>query len=259
MENYQKLKNQPLKFVLAEFRFSPVMDIATYIPKIQESLRRQYPIPERRNEQVVKVQNNDINLSTIERWSFVAADKRSAIDINQESLVYITSDYPRFDGFSEACKKALDILISIVEPSLILRVGLRYSDLITVEGDEKITNLINEHFISPKCIDSVGTVQQQSTNAFLKTDTGILVIRTLYGNNNLTCLPDVQGLPVHITTDVAASERIILDIDHSWEARDESVSFEANDVLEKLGTLHVTSRETFWKVTTDYARNEKWA
>jgi uncharacterized protein (TIGR04255 family) len=88
---------------------------------------------------------------------------------------------------------------------------------------------------------------------------GGLAIRTLYGKHNLTCLPDVQGLPISIAVDTTPSERIILDFDHYWEAKDESVNFETNVVLEKLASLHETSREAFWKVTTDYARNEKWA
>ena len=88
---------------------------------------------------------------------------------------------------------------------------------------------------------------------------GGLVIRTLYGKHNLTCLPDLQGLPISITTDATPSERIILDFDHYWEAKEESVSFETNDVLEKLAALHETSIAAFWKVTTDYARDTKWA
>ena len=37
------------------------------------------------------------------------------------------------------------------------------------------------------------------------------------------------------------------------------LNFEVEDVLTKLQGLHDISREAFWKITTDYARNEKWA
>ena len=68
MTDYKKLENQPLKFVLAEFRFSPVMQIAEYIPKIQEALRKQYPIQDKRSEQTVQVQPGGIAVSAIDRW-----------------------------------------------------------------------------------------------------------------------------------------------------------------------------------------------
>jgi len=256
---YKKLENQPLKFVLVEFRFSPVMQIAEYIPKIQEALRRQYPISEKRSGQAVQVRPGGIAVSAIDRWAFISANKKSAIDINQERLVYITAEYPRFAGFSDTCKQAIETLVNIVEPGLILRIGLRYSDLVIVDDGEGITSLVNEHFGFPNGIETLGKTRQHSTDTFLRTDMGGLAIRTLYGKHNLTCLPDVQSLPISITADATSSERIILDFDHYWEAKDEPVSFETNNVLEKLSALHKTSREAFWKVTTDYARNEKWA
>lgn len=259
MDEYNKLNKQPLQFVLAEFRFSPVMQIADYIPKIQESLRKQYPIPNKTSEQSVQVQAGGIAVSSIDRWAFLSADKKSAVDINQERLMYITTEYPRFEGFSNACEQALEALADIVEPSLILRVGLRYGDLVTLDEGESLSDLVNEHFGFPSCTTTLGTAQHQNTETFLNTEMGGLAIRTLYGIHNLTCLPDVQGLPVQIKTDATPSERIILDFDHFWEAREESVSFETNEVLEKLSTLHETSREAFWQITTDHARNEKWA
>ena len=259
VDDYKKLEKQPLKFVLAEFRFSSVMQIAEYIPKIQEALRKQYPIPDKRSEQTIQIQPGGIAVSNMERWAFISAGKKSAIDINQERLVYITAEYPRFEGFADACKQAIETLARIVEPSLILRIGLRYSDLVMVDDGENITDLVTDHFGVPGCIESLGTIHQHSTDTFLHTDIGGLAIRTLYGNHNLTCLPDVQGLPISIASDSTSSERMILDFDHYWEAKEESVSFETDAVLEKLSALHETSREAFWKVTTDYARNQKWA
>jgi uncharacterized protein (TIGR04255 family) len=259
VEVYKKLTNQPLKFVLAEFRFSPVLDIAKYIPQIQEAVRKLYPIPAKRSEQIVQAQSGGIAVSSIDRWAFVSANKRNAIELNQERLVYITADYPRFEGFSSACGFALETLATIVEPSLIMRIGLRYSDLVTVDEGEKVSDLVNDHFGFPACIEAIGMPRQQSSNIMLQTAMGGLTVRTLFGEHNLSYLPDVQGLPVAIATDETPSERIILDFDHYWEAKEDSVGFETSDVLEKLGRLHETSREAFWNVTTDYARNEKWA
>lgn len=259
MNDYKKLNNQPLQVVLAEFRFSPVMQIADYIPKIQEALRKSYPIPEKSSEQVIQVQQQGIEVTNIARWAFISANKKSAIDINQERLVFITTEYPRFDGFSDCCKFAIDVLASVVEPSLIQRIGLRYSDLVKLEADEKVSDLINAHFGFPVCVANLGEAQQHRSETALQTAEGILVIRALYGNHPLICAPDLNDLPIVMNHDVAPSERVVLDFDHYWEAKNDSVSFEVDDVLERLRKLHDTSREAFWNITTEYARNEKWS
>ena len=259
VEDYKKLTNQPLRFVLAEFRFSQVMDIQAFIPKIQESLRRQYPTYEKKLEQVVQIQPGGIATSGVDHWSFTSANKKNAIDINQDRLIYYTSDYPRFEAFSDACETALNIISEIVEPSLIRRIGLRYGDLITVKDGDKASDLVDTHFIYPDCIGTLGNASHQKTETFISTELGGLAIRSLYGIHNLTCLPDIRSLPIDIELDETPSERIVLDFDHFWEAGHESTLFKTSDILTTLDSLHKTSREAFWQVTTDYARNKRWA
>lgn len=259
MDDYKKLKNQPLQFVLAEFRFSTVLDIQKYIPRLQEALRGKYPVSEIKNEQAIHVQPGGINVSTLERWSFLSANKKSAVDINQDRLMYCTSEYPRFKGFHEECQHALNILKDIVSPGLILRIGLRYGDLVKIEGNEKVADLVDSHFSFPNCVDQIGTAQHHRSETFLLTTLGGLSIRTLYGEHSLSCLPDIQDLPIELDIDEEPSERIVLDFDHFWDPRNESFSFETDAILSNLESLHETSREAFWNVTTDYARNTKWA
>lgn len=259
MHEYKKLNNQPLQFVLAEIRFSPVMEIGKYIPKIQDALRKHYPVTATKKEQTVQVQPGSIHVSNVDRWAMISADKKSAVEIDQGRLVYVTKDYARFPGFSERCQQALDTFAGIVDPDLLYRVGLRYSDLVVVGRDESLSSLVNEHFGYPQCVSSLGESKQQSSETYIQTKTGGLVIRTLYGNHNLTCLPDAQGLPIQLPSDQKPSERMILDFDHFWQANDEPVSFRTDDVIGELDGLHETSREAFWTITTDYARNEKWS
>lgn len=258
MDDYRKLNKQPLKFVLAEFRFSPVMEIVKYIPKFQEALRRKYPISETKSEQAIEVRHGGIAVSTIESWDFITSDKQNAVEINQERLIYCTAAYPRFNGFSEACEEILKVLIEVVEPSLLLRIGLRYSDLIMVGENEKISTLVDSHFVFPTCVSTLGKELHQRSEAFIKTDLGNLAIRTLYGHHDLSCLPDIQGLPINIKKENSLSERIILDFDHIWESKDGQNNFEINEILNKLSRLHEISREAFWKITTEYARSKKW-
>lgn len=259
MTDYKKLNNQPLRYVLAEFRFSQIMKINDYIPQLQERLRKKYPIPRQQQEQAVVVQNGGVNFTGIDRWTFLSANQKSAIEVNRDRLMFYTAEYPRFEGFADSCKEALDALIEIAEPSLILRVGLRYGDLVTVDEGENLTDLIDHSFAYPDCVNSLGEARQQRNEVFISTSVGGLLIRSLYGVHNQSCLPDIQGLSVVINQDKEPSERIILDFDHFWESKEQVVSFESQQIMEILESLHETSREAFWKISTDYARNEKWA
>lgn len=259
MTEYKKLNNQPLRFVLAEFRFSQIMKINDYIPQLQERLRKKYPTPLQQKEQAVMVQNGSVSVTGIDRWTFLSANKKSAIEVNQDRLMYYTAEYPRFEGFANGCKEALEALIEIAEPSLVLRVGLRYGDLVKVDEGEKFVDLIDQSFAYPRCINGLGESRQQRNEIFISTSVGGLLIRTLYGVHNQSCLPDIQGLSVEVHQDSTPSERIILDFDHFWESKEEAVSFESKQILEILESLHETSREAFWRISTDYARNEKWA
>jgi uncharacterized protein (TIGR04255 family) len=258
MQNYPKLSNQPLKLVLAEFRFSAVMGIEKYISELQEILRPDYPTPASGKEQLVEVQPTGINLSNVDNWSFISMDKKSAININQHRLVYLTSDYPRFEGFSSKCKEALKTLQEVVKPGLIERIGLRYSDLILIDEGENIADFVDSSLAPSGKLEVIGDLQQQRNEYYILADSGGLFIRTLYGKHNLSFLPDIHSLPIRIESEDEPSERMVLDFDHFWESKGESIEFETQKILDLLESLHKTSREAFWNVTTDFARKEKW-
>ena len=258
MTNYRKLSNQPLCFALAEFRFSSVMDIQSYIPKIQDALREEYPVLETSAEQSVQLQPGGVAVSRVEQWMFLSANRKSAVVINQDRLIHCTSEYSRFPGFSSNCQKALEVLVELVKPGLILRIGLRYGDLVRIDDGETAADLVDPDFIYPGSASALGEPLHKKSETYIATEHGRLAIRSLYGIHNLTYMPDVQNLPLAIAADEKASERVVLDFDHFWEAGQASTVFNCQDIISKLDSLHEISREAFWKVTTDKARNEKW-
>ena len=125
MFEFKKLQNQPLKIVLAEFRFSPVTLIEKYIPEMQERFRKQYPVFEESEDQIVKMHPKNMSLQTVSHWSFVTADRVSAVNLNQQRIVYVTTGYDRFPDFQKSCQQAVSALTKVVEPGMMLRVGLR--------------------------------------------------------------------------------------------------------------------------------------
>lgn len=259
VDDYRKLENQPLVFVVADFRFSQVMKIGEYIPAIQESLRKDFPVVVKKTEQQYSIGGEGVAVSSLDRWQFLSADKRDAVEISSEHLVYWTSNYNRFDGFAETCKRLLSEFAKIVEPSLLTRVGLRYGDLVTVDQDENLEDLVNASFIKVSGTEGFGRLVQHRHEAVVQTECGTLVIRTLYGRHPLMVMPDAQNLPVKVKSVPAQGDRLIIDFDHFWEEGEDSCFFTSEVALSRLEQLHESNRKAFWDVTTEFARSNKWA
>ncbi len=259
-DQYRKLDNQPLQFAIAEFKFSKVLDIKEYIPKLQNELRKQYPsTPLIKSEQSIQIQNGAVTVTTSDRWSFLTVDKKAAVEISEERLIYYTADYPRFGGFSKECERILNLVATIVEPGLILRIGLRYGDLIAVDKSNDISYFVDPHFGYPECVSKLGSPVLQRNETLIKTQFGNLMVRSFYGVHGLSCLPDIQNLPVAIDKIDTPSEKMILDFDHFWESPEQNTLFNVRSMLQTLKDLHETSRHAFWKITTKNARDNEWS
>lgn len=259
---FHKLNRQPLTLVLAEFRFSNVKKIGASIPDIQERLRKQYPLFEEKNEQLIEVHSGGVKFGEgLSKWTFTTADRTRSIVVDENRLVFFSTVYERFPGFKEQCISAIQVIEEIVSPSLLLRVGLRYNDSVVPDQDESLEQYIEAPWIPPEPLRplSKGLVYHKEETV-VGTDVGALSVRTIIGKADIRVMPDLAGTaPVEINHD-APTDRItaILDFDHHWQAGKESVDFGAEQAGDVLGSLHTIAREAFWKMTTDFARKDKW-
>lgn len=255
--DYKKLSNQPLLFVLAEFRFSDVRNIEEYIPKLQEKFRKKFPFTEEQSGQEVNINPQGINITETKQWSFISKDKKNAIVLSYNRLVYMTSDYDRFDSFKEGCEIAIDALVTEVAPSLLIRIGLRYADLIVKNSDEEdITSYVKDSVCEKDSLKLIGEPKHQIKEVLVETEDGLLNIRSMYADNNLSFWNDTDNSPVKIERKDHSSERILLDFDHFWQPDKEenSLNFEKDIVVKKLEKMHKPARQAFWHVTTEIGR-----
>lgn len=257
MHDYQKLSNHPLVLALAEFRFSAVLDIERFIPKIQEELRLSFPLLNEMSNQEIQINPNGIEVRQNKEWAFISKDKHSAIMLNQNRLVFLTSNYDRFDGFQHSCQLGLDAVANIVSPSLLLRIGLRYTDKIAEKENEIIEEYVHSSVCRTSHLHNIGSTIRQTIENFIKTNEGYMVVRSMFGINNLTLWPDLNNLPITIKEDINPTKKILLDFDHFWEPEEDEVnvqSFETKNILAKLDKMHLHSRRVFWDMTTEKGR-----
>lgn len=262
MCDYKKLANQPLVFVLAEFRFSPILDIKEYIPKLQDALRNKLPILRNTETQEIMVSPNGISVQSQTNWEFISKNSHTAASVNQNRLLFMTGEYERFDGLAENCDFLLKTIIDIVNPSLCLGLGLRYSDtILDIENKGSIEDFVQPRLYNNDDLRLSGNLLRQTNETVWKTEEGAIFIRSIYGEDRVLVWPDAENLPIAIQkTSDKPVRRLLLDIDHVWDAQEEEsgpLDFDKDLILIKLSNMHKVSRKAFWNVTTEQAK-EAW-
>jgi len=260
---YHKLENQPLKLILAELRFSPILNVLDYIPKLQDRLRDLYPLLEKGQDKAVNINVNEVQVQNMERWIFISKDKRSLVDISQDRLLFVTSVYDRFGPFSESFQHVIQVIADVLKPALFSRLGLRYIDAVVPLENEKLEDLIDDSFLMPIALSKFSDRNLgHKTESGVQVNDGHLIVRTLHLISNMVVMPDQNQVPIIIPAsdeEKKVSVRVLLDFDHYWHNPQNQEDFNVSAILERLSHLHQPSRQAFFSMTTDKARNEKWS
>ena len=259
---YRKLKRQPVTLVLAEFRFSDILSIESYVPQFQELIRKTYPIVRTSEEHEVSVKGGEASLrSGGNGWVFSSRDNQEQVRLEKNRLIYITTSYDRFPKFSKNCEYVLNALAQTVSPDLLERIGLRYNDTIIPPESNPIEKMLIADLLPGQNVTELGTqIGFSRTETQLFSKTGRLIIKSLIGVHGLPSHPELlplfegSGRP-DIPEKTATA---VLDIDHIWEAEEGYEDFSVQSCLSRLADLHQQSREAFWRLTTDYAKEECW-
>ncbi|MDF2417281.1 TIGR04255 family protein [Acinetobacter beijerinckii] len=259
MCEYEKLTNQPLVIALAEFRFSAILEMKNYVSAFQEYLRQDFPYFSTSQTQEMIFEANGLRLNTSEGWIFLSGNKKRAFMLDKDKLTFMTSEYDRFPKFWDDCLKALAFIETEIKPALLLRVGLRYSDLIIEKDKKEEIESYVQTVICKGDFEKIGHQAHRINETVLETEAGVMAIRSLYGNLNLSAWHDLSEPPVVITKHPNHSKRILLDFDHFWQPNgDESApSFNVKFINNKINSLHKKTREAFWEITTPEGR-ERW-
>ncbi|WP_445403621.1 TIGR04255 family protein [Acinetobacter vivianii] len=258
MSRYEKLTQQPLVVALAEFRFSTILKMETYVSAFQELLRKDFPHFDPTQTQEMVVDEKGFNISTHESWLFLSSNKKRAFKLDKDRIIFMTSEYDGFEDTWKDCKTALNFIEKKIKPSLLLRVGLRYSNLIIAKNEnEDIDSYVDSSICNSGKLCKIGEQIHRSKETVLKTDVGLMAVRSLCGNLNLSAWPDLSDPPIVINKYLVPSKRIVLDIDHFWQPVEQTVKFNVDLIHKEINSLHEKSREAFWEITTDIGR-EVW-
>ena len=262
-QGYNKLNNQPLTLVVAEFRFAPLNLDSEELWSFREQLDVLMGVRALQNTvQNARFEADGLRItaSPLLRWH--SEDAGESVQLEADRLIFSTTQYPRFPDFSRKVKDLLAALRAAMPLKGLKRIGLRYNDAVVPEAEENLADYLQAAFLPwPSFGDKALPVVQHTTETIFNTPAGTLVIRALLGCHGQSFMPDVRdrfGLksPIEVPENRATA---VLDFDHYWQdATQADTKFSVDKAINRLGMLHEPAREAFWNVTTDFARNEKW-
>jgi uncharacterized protein (TIGR04255 family) len=262
----KKLRNQPVKLVLCQVRWSPIQTIATYIPAIQEVFRRHgFPIERSGETPQVFLSPKGVEVKTQPRWEYKSKDERWSILVMPDSVVLQTTDYDRFEGYAEKLRLAVDTVFQATEHDkfgVLERIGLRYIDHIRPQAGEDYRAYVKAglHGIQDDGVflpdtkrlhcETVGATKVGS-------ERGTLIIRLTQNNEGMELPPDLLGAAPPWSPSVKPGEWLtIIDTDHFLEGKFEC---DAGWIVRQADLLHDQINEAFFNhVITEHAL-EVWA
>lgn len=141
-EEYPKVRyrQNPLETVLAEVRFPPILRIDTEVPaSFQDALAGEFPLFSEVNpislappELANLFQSANI-LPTAKSFTFSSADGNWSLALTRGSLSLTCRKYSRWEEFRRKLHGPFEALLKLYEPQFLLRLGLRYRDVISRE------------------------------------------------------------------------------------------------------------------------------
>src|SRR5512133_475357 len=212
-----KLANSPLSLVLCQVRFSPLMNMAEYIPQVQDQLRRTgYPV--NASVPIRELQLSMAGNSTLERvhWEFAAKSQRSSVVVTEGFLVLQTTEYDDFESFIAQLKTVVSTVNKAVDGLLIQRIGLRYVDAIVPKEGESWREYVKPslHGFESALFKEDKVLRLHQTIA--ETEIGTMLVR-LHQNRDGAILPLDLGtgtLKAAPSTAKKGETTTLVDIDH---------------------------------------------
>jgi len=268
---YKPLSKQPLVLVLAQIRFSPILSIEEYIPKIQDFLRKNgYPFSNQHNLIFETAQNEqgDGTQIVIKQWRFESSAYDTVITIDKEQVVFQTGSYTKFEDFIESYISIINKVFEITEHDkygIIVRLGLRYVDHVKKQNDiDNIDSYLRPELQGLVCAEYIDDRKQYSIASIGKTKPsddfeGQLSIRIIRGEKGLDLPPDLMASAPYSRKPVAFDEEIaIIDMDHYWMGSIEPKINIIEIVKDRFFKLHDTIINSFYNSVVTKEGIEKW-
>jgi uncharacterized protein (TIGR04255 family) len=223
---YVPLAHQPLSLVLAQVKFSPLRQLAQYVPAIQEAFRRGgYPIERSgKLQQVTLAGAGAPQITEQQRWEYRTRSETKSVLVLEDSVVLQTTEYDRFESFANELVTAFRTVMEVTEHhkyGVVQRLGLRYINRVRPSPGRDYRFYLKPGLCgAADAVFQPGThrVHVQSTGKTKLADAeGVLVIRVSQMEGMALPLDVLTSAPKHALSAPPGEMTTFVDMDHFVE------------------------------------------
>lgn len=259
-------KTPPVYFVIVQVRFNAILDLASYIAKIQEDFRKAG------FTDFKKLMNASFNLALLaelkpgdvqpmqqsERYVFGNEDRTETFLLDPNGLTFQTTRYKTFDVLLQIFMPRMENLTKTLGLSFSDRVGLRYLDAVMPSPNENL-----ESYLIPQVLGMRGRIPGEMQHSFTETlfnvPQGKLLSRVVSQNGAIGFPPDLIVLGSDLRLDQRFAEHsgpyAIIDTDGFSDTRDR---IDNATIQGKIKELHQQVDAVFHSIITKHAE-KAWA
>jgi len=260
------LSKQPLVLVLGQVKFSPIRQLTTFTPAIQENFRR-HDFPVERSGKVQRVMFSSHGgapeVVDEQRWEYRNKNETWSVLVTEDSVVLQTTSYTTFEDFAEKLLHVVETVLALTEHDkygVVERVGLRYIDVVKPNEGEDYRYYLRPGFHGAEDdVFVMGTHRLHVESVGATTvgeEMGTMVLRVVQNNQGFSLPPDlVSGAPKHTRRSAPGELITLIDMDHYIEG---SFEPEAAQVIERAYGMHDHLIETFHNNVVTEEAIEAW-
>jgi uncharacterized protein (TIGR04255 family) len=250
------LSQSPLLVVLAQIRFSPILQMDKFIPAIQESLRGE-GFPKFQAVQSATFQFPAIPAAVqnpTAYWEFMDRDETKSIVLGTESVAFSVTEYSVFPDFQIGLQTALLTIHETVRLPLRTRIGLRYTNLVIPKEGKQVSDYVRPEILGLSQDKLALQRMGYASELLCRSEIGNFLFRCIYRMNGSVLPPDLQLLRLKTKKPrILDCEFCILDFDHSIE---EEADFDLPIVSARFSELHDLLDRSFIAAVTPEALKE---
>jgi uncharacterized protein (TIGR04255 family) len=251
------LSQSPLLLVLAQVRFSPILQMDKFIPEIQERLRSQgFPKFQAATEATsIQIPGMPaLSQNPTVHWEFMDPEGRKSIVVGTESVAFTVTDYSTFEDFRVGLQIALLTVHEAVKLPLRTRVGLRYIDLLIPKEGKEVSDYVRLEILG-LLKDKLPLQRLAYVSQLLcESKIGKFILRCTHQIGGSVLPPDLQLLRLTVKKPLLLNQEFcVLDFDHFLEEQSE---FDLATVSTDFNSLHDVLDQGFRAVVTPEALKE---
>lgn len=259
----KKMNNAPVYFVLAHVRFNAVLTLESYVPAIQDALRKvgyaDFGKAVRATINLnlnIPASANQMPIGQIIRYLFLNQNKTAGFILDQTSLTFQTTNYDTFDPFKDSFISGLKTVHDAVGGlNFSERVGTRFLDAVSAKAGETITD-----YFAPSLVGLFEKLQKRQLKHIISEtwstlDKSTLVCRAIIQNQStkgVSFAPDLIPVVLQVGEKFRELSGIygVFDTDAWYENRQK---FDLGNIEKLLIGLHGDVRSYFDEMVTPHA------